>query len=527
MTGAIATTIFLAASLASSGPSRTLVRPFEGSTDLTPNNRVDELVFKGLRERGIEPANVCSDAVFIRRVFLDVLGTLPTAQEARQFLLDRRPDKRRELIDQLLDREEFADYWAMKWCDVLRVKSEFPINLWPNAVQAYHRWIRESIRRNKPYDQFARELLTSSGSNFRQPPVNFYRAVQSRKAESLARTVALTFMGMRADHWPKGRLEGMAAFFAQVGYKTTAEWKEEIVYFDSLKTDKQGRPLLPRKTLFPDGTTVLLTPDSDPRYVFADWLIRADNPWFARNVVNRIWYWLFGRGLIHEPDDIRPDNPPSHPEVLAWLERELVKADYDLKHIYRLILNSKTYQLSCIPRSDDPDRGKYFAYYPLRRLDAEVLIDALCQVTGTHEEYSSRTPEPYTFIPETERSIALADGSITSSFLEMFGRPPRDTGLASERNNRMSAAQRLHLLNSSHIQRKLSESPKLKAILRFNRNPRAIIVTVYLTILSRFPTAEELRALTDYSETARVRGQELITDVAWALVNTPEFLYRH
>jgi hypothetical protein len=279
--------------------------------------------------------------------------------------------------------------------------------------------------------------------------------------------------------------------------------------------------------VFPDGTSVTLSPDKDPREVFADWLIDTKNPWFARNVVNRVWSWLLGRGIIHEPDDIRPDNPPSNPELLAYLEQELVAAHYDLKHIYRLILNSQTYQRSCIPATDKPQGEANFANYPLRRLEAEVLIDALNQITGTTESYSSAIPEPFTFIPPDHRSIALADGSITSSFLEMFGRPPRDTGFESERNNRPSADQCLHLLNSSHIQRKIEQGPGLRGLVRSRRNPREIINTLYLTILSRFPTPEELEIVTAYSQSGDVNAQQATIDLAWGLINSDEFLYRH
>ncbi len=206
--------------------------PFESAAAPEVRNRIDQIVFGALSTRGVKPAPLSSDAVFVRRAYLDVIGTLPTADEARAFLEDHDPDKRAALIDRLLERDEFADYWAMKWSDMLRVKSEFPINLWPNAVQAYHRWIRTAIRENLPYDRFARELLTASGSNFRVAPVNFYRAVQSREPQAIASMVALTFMGTRAEAWPKARLDGMAAFFSQIGYKPTGEWKEEIVYFE-------------------------------------------------------------------------------------------------------------------------------------------------------------------------------------------------------------------------------------------------------------------------------------------------------
>jgi len=497
-----------------------VLRPFETNAVLTPRNRIDELVFGRLEQLGIQPANIFSDAVFVRRAYLDVIGTLPTAQEARTFILDHNLNKRSALINRLLKRDEFAVYWAMKWGDLLRVKAEFPINLWPNAVQAYHRWIRTSIKENLPYDRFVRELLTANGSNFRVPQVNFYRAVQSKQPQAIAQAVALTFMGTRADNWDQDRLLGMAAFFSKIAYKSTAEWKEEIVRFDP---DKETT----HSAVFPDGTPANLSADRDPREVFADWLIAPKNPWFTRNIANRLWSWLLGRGIIHEPDDIRPDNPPTNPKLLAFLEHELVAANYDLKHLYRLILNSKTYQLSSIPRTDKPEGAANFSHYPLRRLEAEVLIDALCQITGTTEKYSSAIPEPFTFIPEEQRSIALADGSITSSFLELFGRPPRDTGLESERNNRPSAAQRLHMLNSSHIQRKIERSAKLRPLMQSRRNPRQVVTGLYLTILSRFPTSEEFEIVQAYSAPGAKKGPQAAVDLAWALINSVEFLHRH
>jgi hypothetical protein len=501
--------------------ARAQTSPFESPAKLTPVGEIDKLVFDRLKQLDIQPANLCSDAVFVRRAYLDVIGTLPSAREASSFILNRDPNKRAKLIDQLLARDEFADYWAMKWSDLLRVKAEFPINLWPNAAQAYHRWIRTAVEENKPYDQFVRELLTASGSNFQVPPANFYRALQNRDPKGMAQTVALTFMGERADKWPREKLAGLAAFFSQVGIKTTAEWKEEIVFFNPASTNAQST------ATFPDGTTVKLSPDRDPREAFADWLIDPKNPWFARNLVNRVWFWLLGRGIIQEPDDIRPDNPPANPELLTYLEKELVASHYDLKHLYRLILNSKTYQLSSIPRNKSPEAAANFAFYPVRQLDAEVLADALCEITGTTEKYSSAIPEPFTFIPENKHSIALPDGSISSAFLEMFGRPPRDTGLESERNNRPTAAQRLHLLNSSHIQRKIEQSPKIKYLLNTRNNSRDVVTGLYLVILSRFPTEEELQTAVVYFPTGSADNRAAALDVAWTLINSAEFLYRH
>jgi hypothetical protein len=480
------------------------------------------LVFGRLSHLGIRPAYLCSDSVFVRRAYLDVIGTLPTSQEAQGFLSDSSPGKRSALIEQLLNRPEFADYWAMKWSDLLRVKSEFPIDLWPNAVQAYYQWIHASIAENKPYDSFVREMLTASGSNFRVPPVNFYRAVQSKDPETIARVVALTFMGARAEKWPAKRLSDMSAFFSQVAYKSTDEWKEEIVFFDPQKGGGVAR-----MATFPDGATVRLSPGVDPREAFADWLTSPRNPWFARAIVNRAWLWLLGRGIIDPPDDIRPDNPATNPQLLAYLEHQLIASHYDLKHIFTLILNSNTYQLSSVARTRQPGGAANFAYYPLRRLDAEVLIDALDQITGTSERYSSAIPEPYTFIPPTHRTIGLPDGSITSSFLDMFGRPSRDTGLESERNNQASADQRLYMLNSSYIQGKLDHSDRLMALARPGDTPAQMITAVYLCVLSRLPTAGELSAAGAYFNSRAVNKRQGIEDLAWALINTSEFLYRH
>ena len=501
--------------------------PFERRAAPKPRSQIDKLVFERLEKLDIQPANICSDPVFVRRAYLDVIGTLPTAQEARTFILDKDPNKRSILIDRLLERDEFADYWAMKWGDLLRVKAEFPINLWPNAVQAYHHWIRAGIKKNMPYDKFVRELLVSSGSNFRVPQVNFYRAMQSKEPETIAQVVALTFMGERAENWKKERLSGMAGFFSQVGYKSTGEWKEEIVYFDPNRATSPTTGKATMKAVFPDGKAAKLSPDKDPREFFANWLVTAKNPWFTRNIANRVWSWLLGRGIIHEPDDIRPENPPSNPKLLAFLEKELIAAKYDLKHIYRLILNSNTYQLSSIPRTDKPEAEANFSHYPLRRLEAEVLIDALNQITGTTEKYSSEIPEPFTFIPPEQRSIALADGSITSSFLEMFGRPPRDTGLESERNSRPTAAQRLHMLNSSHIQRKIEQGRKLRNLMQGKVNMRQLATRFYLAILSRFPTNEEVKIVEEYSRSQRGNRRVVAVDLAWALINSAEFLYRH
>jgi hypothetical protein len=563
-----------AAGLAAAAEAGTNV--FESPAPPVAQGQIDKLVFAQLARLHLQPI-LCSDAVFIRRAYLDVIGTLPTAKEAWNFIRD--PDtenKRRLLIDGLLEREEFARYWAMKWGDILRIKAEFPVNLWPNAAQAYHRWVQASLAENKPYDQFVRELLTSSGSNFRVGPVNFYRAIQNRTPEGIAGAVALTFMGTRVERWPTNRLAGMAAFFSQLGYKPTGEWKEEHVFWDPLGSSRAGDNLAPGRpnvaaigqasnnlasasvpspvnrscsaAVFPDGISVEFPPGRDPREVFADWLITPKNPWFDRNIVNRVWAWLLGRGIIQEPDDIREDNPPSNPELLAYLESQLVEAHYDLRSLYRLILNSQTYQLSSLPRSSSAEAQASFASYPLRRLEAEVLIDGLNKVTGTTELYTSAIPAPFTYIPEGMPAVGIADGSISSPFLSLFGRSARATGLESERNNKPSAAQWLYLLNSGDILHKLEQGPNLQTLFRSPRPPRQIVDQLYVTILSRLPTPEEGEAAAGYgqakpskqpvaagaaSETKAAGKPEVVkkrddwVDLAWALINSDEFLYRH
>ena len=368
------------------------------------------------------------------------------------------------------------------------------------------------------------ELLLANGSNFRDGEVNFYRAMQDRSPHGIASTVALTFLGERAEKWPKKKLDALAGFFAQVAFKPTSEWKEEIVFFDP-SVDKDN---LARGAMFPDGRPAKIALGSDdPRVVFAEWLLRPENPWFSRNIANRVWAWLMGRGIVHEPDDIRPDNPPSNPALLEFLQREFVTSRCDLKHLFRVILNSKTFQLSSIPEHDTTEAAANFAHYPLRRMEAEVLIDALNQITGTKESYSSPIPEPFTFIPENVRAVQLADGSITSSFLELYGRPPRDTGFESERNLNSSAAQRMHLLNSTHVHQKISACPLVTGAHDGESKLDDLTARIYLAVLSRRPTGQELEKVESHAKSTDARPKDLAGDLVWALINQPEFWYIH
>lgn len=499
------------------------IQPFETDRFAVAPGEIDRRVFAAMREAGIEPALPCSDEVFLRRVHLDVAGRLPSLEEARSFLRDPAADRRARLIDRLLASEDYVDFWTMRWSDVLRVKSEFPINLWPDAVQAYHRWIRGQVAANRPYDRMATEMLTASGSNFRQPAVNFFRAVPGKGPEPIAAAVALTFLGSRIETWPEPRRREMEALFARLTFKPTAEWKEEIVCPDPARFDAFDLRL-------PDMSVVHVAPGADARVAFAAWLTRS--PRFAEAGANRIWAWVFGRGIVHQADDIRPDNPPSVPGLLEDLGKAFAADGFDQRKLLRRILNSRVYQLSAIPRSEDPRVAGLFAAYPVRRLEAEVLLDVLCELTGSREGYMSPIPEPFTHVPPSARSVRLADGSITSPFLEMFGRSNRDSGLISERDNRISDAQRLYLLNSTELQKRLASSPKWRAITRARRNQdaRDVVEAVYLTLLSRKPTHQELViALGDRAATRESAPPPAaqLEDLVWALVNSKEFLHRH
>jgi len=501
------------------------------------NNRIDELVVARLKELGIPPSDVCGDQEFLRRISLDVIGTLPTPEEIRAFVADADPQKRAKLIDRLLERREFADFWALKWGDLLRIKAEYPSNLWPNAVQAYYHWVWDSIAQNKPYDQFVREMLVSTGCNFRDPPVNYYRALEKRDPQGFAETTALVFMGARIDcarchahpteSWTLEDNLGMAAFFTQIKFKSTKEWKEEIVFLDSSRTLVHPKTRQEVKPRLLGGQVVEIAPGEDRRIQFAQWLTSPENPWFARNIVNRIWFWLLGRGIIHEPDDVRPTNPPCNAELLAYLEKELIDHKFDLRHMYRLILNSATYQRSSKPNPWNAKDVALFSHYPLKRLTAEQLSDAIGQFTLVWDAFSSQIPEPYSRWPNGFRATQMADGSVGTPFLELFGRPPRDTAYESDRDCRTSMRQALFLITSADLQTKVNRSPRLKEWLKDTNSDAAVVEQMFLLSLSRLPTPEEQQQAAQHlSKDPKARNQAL-QDLLWALLNTKEFLFNH
>jgi hypothetical protein len=380
-------------------------------------------------------------------------------------------------------------------------------------------------------------MLVSAGSNFRDGPANFYRAVTTKDPQTFAEQAALAFMGARlscsrchphpTEKWTLDDNLGMAAFFAQVRFKNTAEWKEEVVYLDPDAVFKNPKTKQPVKAKFLNGPEVELTKGEDARARFADWLTAPDNPWFAKNAVNRIWAHLMGRGLVHEPDDMRPGNRPSHPEFLDFLARDFVAHRYDLRHVYRTILNSQAYQRASRTTPRNAADTTLYSHYRLRRLGAEQLLDALTQVTQTSETFASSIPEPFTRLPRDIRAVQIADGSITTPFLELFGRPPRDTAYDRDRCNDTSMRQALHLLNSSDIERKVANSERLKRLVSEKKTNKDIIEELYLAAFSRVPTQAELGKLTAFLVDNKTPRPQALQDVLWAIVNTQEFIFNH
>lgn len=496
--------------------------------DITPNNKIDEFVFNQLRRLGIPPAEVCNDSVFIRRVFLDVIGSLPSPTETTSFLQDPDPLKRSKLIDSLLERGEFADYWALKWGDLLRVKAEFPIQLWPKGVAAFHRWIRKSIAENKPYDQFVREMITSSGSGYRNGPANYYRATSEENPQGWAEMTATTFLGVRIDcaHCHNHPFEaltwddnfGLAAFFP-VSLKTTGEWGDEIVYFNPGRTVLHGRTNEVVKPTFIGGKVCQLQPGEDPRNQLAAWMTSPENPYFTKNIANRVWYWLLGRGIIHEPDDLRVTNPPENPEMLDYLCQELINNKYNLKHLFRLILNSKTYQLSSHTNAWNKNDISHFSHYPIKRLGAEQLLDGISSVC--------EAPEKFAGLPAGFRAIQLPHSGVSSSFLDLFGRPPRDISCECERKEDATMPQALYLINTDHLETKLRSGQLIKRLVAEGKDDAAVVNAIYLTALSRIPSADEQAKFLEFVAGRKDQREAALQDVLWAMLNTKEFMFNH
>ena len=443
----------------------------------------------------------CSDEIFLRRAYLTVTGALPTPSECVDFFEDSNPNKREVLIDRLIKSELGLKYMQMRWGDILRIKSEFPSNLWPNGVQAYNRWIYEQLMNNVPYDKMVRSLLLSSGSNFRAPAANFYRGFQKRSSRNFYDNINLLFLGNRECD-DNGNI-----CFSQIKFKSTKEWKEEIVYLDIHKK-------VPYQDIeLEDGTMFKLRADSDWREPYVNWLTSDRNRRFAEVMANRMWFWVFGRGIVHEPDNWTEENRPSDPELLNSLTEYFIASKYDMQALLKRILLSEQFN-----SVDD--------FVP-QRLPAEVIVDALASVTGVWSTYTSRVPEPFTFYPPRTRATHLGDATVSSSELELFGKVSRDVSLESQRNNGITSRQLLYLMNSSELEGRIRKSQILQRIYVNSANIEQLADSITLLVLSRRATADEVAMYSDYMAKNELPLMEVAIDIMWMQLNSNEFLYNH
>ena len=500
--------------------------------DEKPANPIDVHALETLKKAGVLPSEICSDSEFMRRLYLDATGFLPKAEEVEAFLKDRSSSKRAKLVEKVLDTPEFADMLAMRLSDILRIKSEFPSNLWPNAAQAYYTWLRDAIANGMPYDVMAREMLLSSGSNFKNPPVNFYRAVNVKNADNYAEAAALVFMGVRTncikchahpgESWTPEDNAKLASFFKHLNFKKSKEWKEEILTLDLSKTVEKGNS---EQLNYVFGEALRCPSGADTREAFADWLLTKKNPYFSKAVVNRIWFWIFSSGLQNPADDIRPNKGLINEKILAHLEEVFKESDFDLKSVYREIFLSNTYQRSSKPNASNADDLLLFSHHIPSRIEAEYLNDIISANLGVYQAFKSITPEPYAFWPEDFKAIKLHDGSVSNPFLTLFGKPGRNSSHLNDRSNQVSMQQILHLAGSANINQKLDRSQFLKSLAGSKIQNRDKIKTLYLSFLTRHPTQREYEICLKYFESGKA-PLEALKDLTWAILNSKEFIFK-
>jgi hypothetical protein len=488
--------------------------------DLPVQNEVDPLVWAKLRKMGLVPSELADDATFLRRSALDCLGTLPAPAEVRAFLADTSADKRAKWIDRLVARDEYADYWTLKWADILLVDRE---KLGDRGAFELHGWLRDQFAANRPYDVWVRELLTAAGDSGKLGPVNFYRAADT--PDALARTVSQAFLGVRVEcaqchhhpfeKWSQEDYYSLAGFFNGIERKPLT--KERVLVFhagyrempipdSNLKVAARGldAPVSPRLST------------ADPRIVLAEWLTAADNPWFARLAVNRLWKHYLGRGLVEAEDDLRSTNPPTNPPLLDLLARRLVESRFDLKAVMRLIMNSRTYQLSSEPTANNREDEQNFSSYYVKRLPAEPLLDAISAVTEVPESFPGR--------PLGTRAIALWDNRLPSYFLEIFGRPERTSPCECGRSSDPTMAQTLHLMNAPEVESRIGHpAGRVARLVESEASEEAIVEELCLAAIGRYATPRHKATARKLFASSPPR--QAAEDFLWTLLNSYDFLF--
>jgi hypothetical protein len=491
-------------------------------------NYVDQLCAEKWKRLGLVPSLPCDDATFIRRVTLDLCGRLPTADEVRAFLADTSAEKRTQLVDRLLDSPDYPAYFAMRWGTILRNSQLAGAN---QASYAFHNWIKDSIARNQPYDQFVRSIVAASGEWQDAPAINWLWQNRDDQLHQTTADVAQVFLGTRLQcarchHHPYERFSqedyyGLAGFFTRMGRKS---FGEPPPYFASPNVQTGEKNPLTDKTPEPkylDGEYAKFSPEEDPRHGLVDWMSRPDNPYFAKALVNRLWGHFFGRGIVHEVDDLRQTNPPSNPELLDALTRDFIEHKFDVKHIIRTLITSQAYQLSSEPTPQNEHDHQNFARYYARRMPAEVFLDAVDQATGTKTRFGG--------VAASSRAVDLPHEGFGSYFLDAFDRPRRVTTCECERSSGATLAQVLLLANSDEIENKLADgNGKIAKLLETKRPTKEIVEELFLGAFSRPPREAELAAALATIATAGENNErQALEDVLWTLLNSREFMFNH
>ncbi len=508
-------------------------------TSAPRSNYIDELVLKKLQALHIPPSRLATDAEFVRRAYLDAAGILPTAAETEKFLADPSRDKRARLTDQLLARPEFVDYWAYKWSDLLLVSSE---KLSPSEMWSYYNWIRDSVASNKPWDRFVREIVTATGNTRENGAANYY--VIQRQPIDISENMTRAFLGTSItcahchnhplEKWTQKDYYGMANVFARVRLKTGdfasgRRALDDVTVFSSPTGDvmhpRLGRPLPPKAL---DATPLPLESEADRRAYFAEWLTSPRNKAFARALVNRVWRNFMGRGLVEAVDDMRETNPPTNEELISALARDFVGHGFDVKYLIRTIMSSAAYQTASEPIPQNAQDDKYYSHYIIRRLPAEVLLDALSQVT--------RAPEKFEGYPAATRALELPDTQVSSYFLTAFGRPPRQQTSEADRTSQPSITQALHVINGDTLNNKLrAPGGTVDMVARLGLSDAQVIDYLYLSAFSRYPTRTERQEFIKALEEAETKKgeatgdahREALVDMTWAILTSPEFMFNH
>ncbi len=520
----------------------TYLEPKEGFQWANPpeNNYVDKHVFAKLKMLSIQPSDVCSDQEFIRRACMDVGGVLPSADEVKIFLDSKDKDKRAKLIDALLDRPEYADFWTLKWSDVFRSTRK---TIEMKGTFVFQKWLRSHIARNTPLDEVIRDVITAGGSTFSNPAANYYRI--ARDPSNLAETTAQLFMGIRMqcakchnhpfERWTQDDYYSLAAFFARVKQRRDplepgdAQKKNgaEYIYVSrigDIVQPRTGKTMPPR---FMGGGDAKVRPDQDRREVLAQWLTAGDNAFFAKSTVNRVWFHLTGRGIVDPVDDFRDSNPSANDELLDALAKDFVAHKFDVKYLIRTIMNSRVYQLSAQTKKFNESDNKYFSHAVTKLHTAEQLFDALCYVTDV--------PERFPGVPAGTRAAQLPDGEVNNPFLKTFGQPARELACECERENDSNLAQALQLINGPAVNDRLrNPNNRIGKLLAKKMADRDVVNELFLVTLSRLPADSEAKAMLDHvakdqngAPRQAVDKRKAWEDVHWALINSKEFLFRH